>query len=279
MIRAYHQPARLDEALELVANGATPLAGATALYTAKARRELALVDLSALGLGGITVESDRVILGAMATLTELIRAAIPGMEGALLRRAARAVTSHPLRNAITVGGNLAHVAYWADLPVVFLTLGASVEVKKHGSTPEVLPIEALVEPGKHPYAGGLITRVFVPLAPGIVGFGYERFSRTAGDYSLATSSVTLRMNDGLVSDPRVVLGAIQNRPVRATVVEQALAGRPFDDRTLAGAMKALAEDVHVAPNFRAGADYRRTLVVTLTRRALVTAHGWAIREA
>ena len=34
-----------------------------------------------------------------------------------------------VRNAITLGGNVAHLVYWADMPVALLALNATVEVE------------------------------------------------------------------------------------------------------------------------------------------------------
>jgi carbon-monoxide dehydrogenase medium subunit len=279
MTAAYHQPTRLDEALQLVARGATPVAGATGLFTAKNKPQGELCDITRLGLSGMEVGSCRLSLGATVTLTQLGEAShLPGMEGALLRRAARAIASKPLRNAITVGGNLAHQVYWADLPVVLLALDAAVVVQRAGGASLTIPVADGLKSGRQPWESGLITEVVVPTHPGHWGFGHERFTRTATDYPLASACVTLRRDDKVVRDVHVVVGAIAARAARLTEVEQVLEGNEPDDRTVQAATKKLAEVIHVGPNFRASADYRRELAGVLVRRALHTAYNWAMRE-
>ena len=64
MVTAYYSPAKLEEALGLIAKGAVPVAGATGLYSAKRRPEGELVDVAALGLGAVGVKDGVLELGA-----------------------------------------------------------------------------------------------------------------------------------------------------------------------------------------------------------------------
>ena len=279
MIAAYHQPEALDVALDHIAKGATPIAGATGLYTGRGKRDLDLVDVTRLGLDKIQVTEDAVTLGATVTLGQLARAQeIPGMAGAVLRKAARGIASTPLRNAITLGGNIAHLVYWADMPVALLALDAVVEVQRAGNAASRMSIADAMSEGKKAWDGGLITSLRVPLHKGKLGFGYERFTRTASDYAFASACVTLRLSDGKAADVRVALGAVQSRPSRIAELEQMLAGKAFDDALRADIEQKVKDVVKVAPNFRAPADYRRELAAVLVGRAVEKAWTWASRE-
>jgi aerobic carbon-monoxide dehydrogenase medium subunit len=279
MIRAYHQPENLDAALELVARGAVPVAGATALFTSRSSRDAELVDLTRAGIDAIRVEPARLVLGAMVTLSTLADAdSIPGMAGALLRRVARHVASPPLRNAITIGGNIAHPTYWADLPPVLVALDAALEIRRAGQAAQWVPIASCLEAKKRPWDGGLITSVAVPITDRIQGFGHERFVRTVTDYSLATVCATATRSGSILSQVSVVVGAVQMRPQRVADIERKLEGMAPGADAIGEAAKRLSEQVAIAPNFRASAQYRRDLVAVLTRRALTTACSWAMRE-
>ena len=105
MIRAYHQPKGIDEALSLLKNGAQAVAGATGLYSNRKRLDGELVDITGLHLDGIEVKGGAIHLGACVTLTKLLEADLPGAEGAFLKLVARHITAHTMRNAITLGGN------------------------------------------------------------------------------------------------------------------------------------------------------------------------------
>lgn len=279
MIRAYHQPSAVEDALALVARGAVPVAGATGLYSAKAKRDIELVDVTGLGLGGIDVHDDRIEIGATATLQQLGAASsLPGMEGAVLRRCARVVASRPLRNMITAAGNLAQMVYWADLPVVLLALDATVEVRTAKAAMRNVPIADCLKSGKQSWDGGLITKIVVPRREGTFSFGYERFTRTATDYSLSTVCATVRADGPVVRDVRFSVGAVTARPVRVAGVEAALEGRALDDAAIADAIAQLGKELTVAPNYRAPVEYRKELTLVLGRRALECARTWTTPE-
>jgi len=97
----YYRPATLDEALELLKQG-VPLAGGTRLTPG--RRELnGVIDLQAIGLDTICQEGDRLKLGAMVTLQDMLEnEAVPQA----LRDAARREAGWHIRNAASLGGIL-----------------------------------------------------------------------------------------------------------------------------------------------------------------------------
>ncbi|MCU0693791.1 MAG: FAD binding domain-containing protein [Polyangiaceae bacterium] len=279
MISAYHQPEDLQEALDLVARGAVPVAGATGLYTAGFKRDVELVDLTRLGLHGITVTSDRLVLGAAVTLSRLATEdKLPSMQGALLRQVASSIASAPLRNAITLGGNLAYIVYWADMPVVLLALDAQVEVQRFGQQARWIPLASCLEKGKQTWEGGLITRFAVPLRPGHLGFGHHRITRTVSDYAIASACVTLARDGDKASNVRVVVGAITSRATRVAQAESLIEGTTVNDAVVTNVKQAVAQSIAVAPNFRAPADYRREVAAVLVGRALHAAWTLASRE-
>jgi len=279
MIRAYHQPSAVEDALALIARGAVPVAGATGLYSGKARRDVELVDVTGLSLGAIDVHDDRIEIGATATMQQIAdHKSMPGMEGAVLRRCARDVASRPLRNMITAAGNLAHMVFWADLPVAWLALDATIEVRSAAAGTRQLAVVDCLRAGKQSWDGGMITKIIVPRRAGQFSFGFERLTRTATDYSLSTVCTTVRIDGEVVRDARVAVGAVTSRPTRMTAAEAALEGKPLDDATIAAAISALEAELVVAPNFRAPADYRKELTRVLARRTMETARTWATQE-
>ncbi|HNS97361.1 MAG TPA: FAD binding domain-containing protein [Polyangiaceae bacterium] len=279
MIAAYHQPEALGAALDLIANGAVPIAGATGLYTGRVKRDHQLVDITRLGLNQIEISADAVRIGATVTLAELVAAAqIPATAGEVLRKVARGIASAPLRNMITVGGGIAHIVYWADMPVALLALDATVEVQRAKEKPVQIPIDFCLRDGKKTWDGGLITSVRVPLDSDKISFGYERFTRTASDYAFASACVTLRNVGGVAKRVRVVLGAVQGRPSRLASVEALVEGQAITPQLLETIEKNVHSSVQVAPNFRAPAEYRRELAAVLVGRALDSAWAQASRE-
>src|SRR4029077_19886515 len=56
-------------------------------------------------------------------------------------------------------------------------------------------------------------------------FGFEEFSRRAGDFALAMALVTFRLEAGVIVEPRVGVGGVEATPRRIAAAERALAGR------------------------------------------------------
>jgi xanthine dehydrogenase YagS FAD-binding subunit len=114
-VNGYARPASLEEALELLGDGAVPYGGGTDLagqIDRGIRSPELLVDLRDAGLGGIEERDGGLRIGATVTLAEL--ASSPLVEPyAAVRTAASLAASPLLRNLGTVGGNLCqHTRCW-----------------------------------------------------------------------------------------------------------------------------------------------------------------------
>src|SRR5262249_19043218 len=94
------------------------------------------------------------------------------------------------------------------------------------------------------------------------------FSRRAGDYALAMALASFRIVDGVIAEPRVGLGGVEEKPRRIAEAERALNGRPPGDAAFRAAAEAAADAVDPLEDIQASADYRRDLVRAVTRRAL-----------
>jgi xanthine dehydrogenase YagS FAD-binding subunit len=107
---AYARPASLDEALELLADGAArPLAGGTDLLPQQDRGiepASTLVDLGGVGLDGVEESGGGLRIGATVTLAQVARDERIGGRFAALAQAAAQAASPQLREMGTVGGNL-----------------------------------------------------------------------------------------------------------------------------------------------------------------------------
>jgi 4-hydroxybenzoyl-CoA reductase beta subunit len=136
--------------------------------------------------------------------------------------------------------------YMSDVAPALIALGAEIDLIGEGK-PRRMPLEQLYSGnGLAPFTlkgGDVIEAVWVPAAAAGSGFGYHKLSRRGGlEFATAVAAVALRLDaDGACSEIRIVIGAVRERPVRATAAEQALLGSTLDDGALAAAAKAVAE--------------------------------------
>ncbi len=105
LVAAYHRPTNLDEALSLLAEpNRTVLGGGTTLNADREHSSVEVVDLQALGLDTISIEGDRLHLGATATLAAVCEhVLVPGA----LQEIARGEQPSTLRTLATIGGTVA----------------------------------------------------------------------------------------------------------------------------------------------------------------------------
>src|ERR1700736_6590498 len=71
----------------------------------------------------------------------------------------------------------------------------------------------------------LLTAARLPLLRDDTRFGFCEFSRRAGDYAIAMTLATLRLQNGVIVDPRVALGGAEAFARRIPQAEAALDGR------------------------------------------------------
>lgn len=106
-VLAYHRPRSLDDAWALLSNpGHSLLAGGTLVVPAARKPSdegVTLIDLQALGLDTLDVDGDRLNLGAMVRLGDLM---IDPLMPALLADLCRRELPSTLRNAATIGGTV-----------------------------------------------------------------------------------------------------------------------------------------------------------------------------
>ena len=244
----YHRPARLEDALALLARDdvrIVPLAGGTHVLAHPDPSVEEIVDLQDLGLDGIAIADDVLQIGATTTLETVATSPVAqAVAGGLVSEAARRSAGSVLRQQATVGGTLLAAAGYADLAVVLLALDAHVLVEP-GMHRLSLP-ELWADPAGH-LAGSLITAVAVPLPPAGARFACERVSRTPSDRAIVAAAVVQR-----AGSLRVAVGGGLSHPVllpaAGAEAMSAVEGLPFSSDVLASA------------------SYRREMAALLVRR-------------
>jgi aerobic carbon-monoxide dehydrogenase medium subunit len=272
------EPTTLTEAVGLL-DAEDPsiraIAGGTALVLMmKARlfQPTRLISLRKLGseLRGVQVDGGRVRIGAMTPLAELeyspqIAEALP-----VVSRALRNLSNIRIRNVATIGGHLAHGDPHMDLPPILLTLGARVAARsKHGERWIDL---ADFFTGYYETAlarDEIITQVDVPAQPAGLHAWYAKYTAlSADDWPTVGVAVWLRIESGVIVEPRIAVSAATERPLRMAGAEAALQGAPPSAAAFAKAADAAADQVQPLADIRGSAAYKREMVRVNVRRAL-----------
>jgi CO/xanthine dehydrogenase FAD-binding subunit len=212
-------------------------------------------------------------IGAGVTYTELLEPAIAALVPALAE-AARTVGSPQIRNAGTLGGNLATCSPAGDTLPVLSALDAAVELIS-AEGPRTLPVhEFMVGVKRTALAPGeLVAAVHVPVLDGWQGYAKVGV-RNAMVIAVASACLVV---DRTGHSVRVALGAVgptvlRVRDAEAWVVEQVDWERHClrgDPTAVADAFGAMARDAsRPIDDHRSTADYRSHAVAVLAGRLL-----------
>ncbi len=265
-------PRTLAELIELRQRHpeATLLAGGTDVGVWVNKRFRALGPILYLGevaeLQRVWEENAVLHIGAAISLTDAFAAlARPFPElGELWERFA----SPPVRNAGTLGGNVANGSPIGDAMPALIALGSRVVLAgMRGERRLALEDFYLDYMKKDLAADEILAAIEVPLpAAGLQIRSWKLSKRFDSDISAVCGAFALHLEHGVVRAPRIAFGGMAATPRRAPHTEAALEGRPWDEATLALALQALAADFDPLTDLRASASYRRRAAAGLVRR-------------
>ena len=301
MWQRYYTPAHVAEALDLLAqhgNEARVVAGGTDLLLElerKVRDARVLVDITRIpGLEQTTVDPDGTVhLGPLVTHNHVVADARLARLAFPLARACWEVGAPQIRNRGTVAGNLITASpandtitpLWAlDARVVL----ASTRGRRTLTFPEFYHGVRRVD--LHPEEM-LVGIQFPAMRPNQRGTFLKLGLRRAQAISVVNVAVILTFAEDLdpgqapgpnvpVTEARITLGAVAPTIIRAPHAEEALRQRALTDGLIEEVARLAAQDARPIDDLRGSAEYRRHMVATLVRRALMALrdgterYGW-----
>jgi xanthine dehydrogenase small subunit len=247
------------------------LAGSTDIGLWVTKQFKALPDLiylgEAAGLARIETRADATLsIGAGAPLEDAWSALTerhPELNEMWLR-----FSSLPVRNAGTMGGNVANGSPIGDSAPVLIALNATL-VLRHGKTQRRLPLEAFyldymknaLQPGE------FVEAIEVPAPAHSALRAYKLSKRFDCDISALAAGLAITLdNSGTVREARFAFGGMAAIVKRAAKAEAAVRGRPWNEVTVESAAAALKDDFTPLTDLRASAAYRQRAAGNLLRR-------------
>jgi CO/xanthine dehydrogenase FAD-binding subunit len=223
-----------------------------------------------LGLDGISLEGEQLVLGASTTLREIsidqhIRNVAPS-----LADAASKVGNPRVRSVATLGGAICHGDPRQDIPPVLLSLGASLRVASANSTREIAIadfytgfMESLLADDE------LLIAVVVPIDVAR-RLHYERFTpNSADDYPTVAVALAVELDsEGLIASSRIAFGGVDATAVLAPEVEAVLNGGALDADQIRKAAALASESCDPTSDNRGSAAYKRAMIGIVLERSL-----------
>lgn len=259
----YFAPESLDEAISLLhqhGDEAKLLAGGHSLLPLMKLRLATpgvLIDLGRVpGLSYIRNENGSTAIGALTRHVDVEKAGL-----GLVSSVAGVVGDPQVRNRGTIGGSIAHGDSASDLPTALLALDGTMVAQGPNGRREIAArdffvgfLETALQPDE------VLVELRVPQVAG--GHNYQKFNKRAADWAIV-GVAAVKANGGF----HVALTNMGPTPIRATAVEQALAG----GASIAEAAEQATEGTSPSGDINATPEYRQHLARVLTRRALEAA--------
>lgn len=268
----YRRVDTVDEAIQALSDGpdAKLLAGGHSLLPLmklRLARPSLLVDISRLeDLKYVKEDGDRVAIGALTRHHDVANSEVLQELCPIVSYAAGEIGDPQVRHVGTIGGSVAHADPASDMPSVLLALDAEMVIRGAGGASRTVPasgfFKGLFEPDLA--TDEVLTEIRVPKTAGR-GWSYLKFHRRAQDWALVGVAALAQNGAG----PSVALTNMADRPVRATGVEEELAGGADP----AAASQRAAEGTSPPSDAFASSEYRRELVKVLVRRAIEEAQA------
>jgi len=272
----YERAESVDHAIELLGqhgDEAKLLAGGHSLLPLmklRLARPSVLVDIDRLtDLAYVREAGDKIEIGALTRIADVASDPLLTKHNPLVAYAAGQVGDPQVRHRATVGGSLAHGDPASDPPTVILTLDAEFVIRGPSgerTVPASGFFKSLFETDLGPQE--ILTAVRVPKLAAGTGWSYQKFHRRALDWAIVGVAAVVERGNGKIAKAAIGLTNMGGTPLRASGVEQALAGAEASEQAVASAAEHAPEGTEPVSDTNASAEYRSELSKILVRRAI-----------
>ncbi|MCM2253106.1 MAG: xanthine dehydrogenase small subunit [Ramlibacter sp.] len=214
-----------------------------------------------------------IAIGAAVTLTDAFDALV--VQRPQLAAFANRFAGLPVRNAGTMGGNVANGSPIGDSMPLLIALRAHVVLMSLRGHRE-MPLEdfytgyrkSVLAPDE------VLAWIKVPRpAPGEFLRAYKVSKRYDDDISAVCLVVNMTLENGTVAKISIGAGGVAPVPARATATESFLRGRPWNQQAAREAAKRLRAEFRTITDMRASAGYRRAVLGNLVQRFWLESQG------
>jgi len=212
-------------------------------------------------------------IGAAATLTQAFAALVADRPH--LHTFAARFAGMPVRNAGTLGGNVANGSPIGDTMPLLIALGSRVVLMSEQGQRD-MPLEDFYTGYRKNVLAPdeVLAWIRVPKAtPTEFSRVYKISKRFEDDISAVCLALNLQVVGDQVVSASIGAGGVAATPMRAVQTEAALTGKPWTQATVTQAMATLRQEFTPLSDLRASADYRVQVLGNLLQRLWLESQG------
>ena len=272
----YISPENKEEALKILKEegvNACIVAGSTNVLPDIKVKKLSpkiLVDITDIEeLRGVDKKKDKICIGPLTIIAELINSEFILKEGKILIQAAQEFADPLVRNNATIAGNLVTASPAADMAVPLLTLDALIKIESVKDKREVKLKDFFLGPGKTVLQDDemIVGIEFEQSDINKNGYFIKLGQRKAMAIAIASLALNLEVKQNKIIQVRIAMGSVAPTPIRLTAAEEFLKDKEINNKLAEEAMDRVREEVEPISDIRASEEYRRYISGILFKRA------------
>ncbi|RSK36009.1 FAD binding domain-containing protein [Hymenobacter metallilatus] len=214
-------------------------------------------------LRGIRQEGNTIVLGAATTAQQLLESEVMLAALPQLPRYLKLVSSTPIRQMGTVAGNFINASPIGDLTILFLALGAEIELQNAAGRHRTLPLTELYQGYKQlaKTADEQVTEIRFEAPASTDAFNFEKVSkRTHLDIASVNTAIWLRLEAGVIREARLSAGGVGPTPMLLPRAAESLVGQPATVEALRRAQELAQQEISPISDVRGTEQYKRLLL-------------------
>lgn len=232
-----------------------------------------LIDIGRIDeLRGIEGSGDSTTIGALTPYVDIETSDAIQEDCTVVAETASQIGDQQVRNAGTIGGNLAHADPASDMPASAIAADATLHAEGNDGRRRIQAddfflgmFETALEPGE------LLTRIEVPRHGDDAASAYVKKPSPSSGYAVVGIAAAVHTDDGVVESARVAANGVADGVVRLSTTEEELEAESLTADAIASAAGRAADDldgVTLMADNQASSEFRAQLVEVYTERAL-----------
>jgi xanthine dehydrogenase small subunit len=258
-------------------NGAVVVGGGTDLYVQKheamVHSDIDFVFDHAV-MNGIYQQGNRCIIMPAATVTDLRKSDIINKAFPNFQQVSKLVSSTPIRNMATIGGNFINASPIGDFTIFFLAVDALIELKTTNGTTRTLPLRKLYKGYKQldKQPDEIISKISFELPDSDTHFNFEKVcKRTYLDIASVNTAFCIQVKNDLITKAGLSAGGVGPIPMYLEKTSGYLIGKKLTDETINGALEIMKTEISPISDVRGSKEYK-----TLLLGQLIKAHALSL---
>ncbi len=251
-------------------SGSKFLAGGTDLYVQQ-HEQMVEADIDFLfdkkSLRGIYKEGNKCVIGASATVTDVIESKIFHDHFPEIFRFIKLISSTPIRNMATIAGNFVNASPIGDLTIFFLALDAKI-ILNNGNKTRELPLKKFYKGYKDldKAPEEFIEKIWFELPGKNSYFNFEKVSkRTHLDIASVNSAIQIELDGELIKRASLSAGGVGPIPMYLTNASEFLKDKILSEEIISGAIEIAQREISPISDARGSAEYKRLLLGQLIK--------------